>query len=137
MYAPTEVPLTDLNIPLAGSIISIGIIGLLPTSRGSITLASTDPASDPLQDPNYYATEFDRVVLRAAMRRNMAAFETAEGQAVVAEEVPPARFPALSSKSTDAELDARVRRSGGTFYHTVGTASMGTVVDKECKVRGC
>ncbi len=70
------------------------------------------------------------------MRRNMAAFETAEGQAVVAEEVPPAGFPALSSKSTDAELDARVRRSGGTFYHTIGTASMGTVVDTECKVIG-
>ncbi len=136
MYAPTEVPLTNLNIPLDGSIISIGVIGLLPTSRGSVTLASTDPMEDPLQDPNYYATEFDRVVLRAAMRRNMAAFETREGQAVVVEEVPPAGFPTLSSKSTDEELDARVRRSGGTFYHTIGTASMGTVVDTECKVKG-
>ena len=136
MYAPTEVPLTDMNIPLNGSIISIGIIGLLPTSRGSVTLASTDPTQDPLIDPNYYATHVDRAVLRAALRRNISAFETAEAQAVVAEEVPPAGYPALNSESTDDELDARVRRCAGTFYHTSGTASMGRVVDTECRVKG-
>ena len=136
MYAPTEVPLTNMNIPLDGSIISIGIINLLPTSRGSIALASTDPATDPLFDPNYYATHTDRAVMRAAMRRNMSAFETPEGQAIIVEEVPPAGFPPLTSKSTDAELDARVRRCGGTFYHTAGTASMGRVVDAECQVKG-
>ena len=136
MYAPTEVPLTNMNIPLDGSIISIGIINLLPTSRGSITLTSTDPAAAPLFDPNYYATHTDRAVMRAAMRRNMSAFETPEGQAIIVEEVPPAGFPPLTSKSTDAELDARVRRCGGTFYHTAGTASMGRVVDAECRVKG-
>ena len=136
MYAPTEVPLTNMNIPLDGSVISIGIIGLLPTSRGSVTLASTNPKEDPLINPNYYATHFDRAVLRAAMRRKMTAFETPEGQAVIVEEIPPAGFPALTSKSTDDELDARVRRCAGTFYHTAGTASMGRVVDTECKVNG-
>ena len=136
MYAPTEVPLTNMNIPLDGSIISIGIINLLPTSRGSIALASTDPVADPLFDPNYYATHTDRAIMRAAMRRNMSAFETPEGQAIIVEEVPPAGFPPLTSKSTDVELDARVRRCGGTFYHTAGTASMGRVVDAECRVKG-
>ena len=72
----------------------------------------------------------------AAMRRNMSAFETSEGQAIVVEEVPPAGFPPLTSESTDQELDARVRRCGGTFYHTDGTASMGRVVDAECRVNG-
>jgi len=136
MYAPTEVPLTNMNIPMDGSIISIGILNLLPTSRGSVSLASTDPTADPLIDPNYYATHTDRAVLRAAMRRNMSAFETPEGQAVVAEEVPPAGFPALTSKSTDEELDARVRRCAASFYHVAGTASMGQVVDTECRVKG-
>ena len=42
----------------------------------------------------------------------------------------------MTSKSTDQELDARVRRCAGTFYHTAGTASMGEVVDAECKVKG-
>ena len=119
-----------------GSIISIGIVNLLPTSRGSIGLASTDPAADPLIDPNYYATHIDRIIMRAAMRRNMSAFETPEGQAIVTEEVPPAGFPALTSKSTDAEFDARIRRCAGIFYHTAGTASMSRVVDTECRVKG-
>lgn len=136
MYAPTEVPLTDMRIPMDGSIISIGIINLLPTSKGSITLASTDPTADPLIDPNYFATEADKVVLRAAMRRNMAAFETPEARAVVKEEVPPQGFPSLTSQSADEELDARIRRCAGTFYHTSGSASMGLVVDTEGKVKG-
>lgn len=95
MYAPTEVPLTDMNIPMDGSIISIGILNLLPTSRGSITLASANPNDPPLIDPNYYATETDRVILRAGIRRNMAAFEQLMGgeEAVVKEEVPPAGYP--------------------------------------------
>ena len=56
MYAPTEVPLTNMNIPIDGSIISIGIINLLLTSRGNIGLASTDPAADPLIDPKFRIT---------------------------------------------------------------------------------
>ena len=136
MYAPTEVPLTNMNIPLDGSIISIGLLNLLPTSRGTVTLASADPTADPVIDPNYYATEVDRVILRTAMRRNMAAFESPAGQAVVAEEVAPPGYPKLTSKSTDEELDARVKRCAASFYHTAGTASMGLVVDTECRVKG-
>lgn len=33
-------------------------------------------------------------------------------------------------------MDARVRRCGGTFYHTAGMVSMGRVVDAECRVKG-
>ena len=135
MYARAEVPLTNSHIPQDGSIMSIGLINLLPTSRGSITLASTDPHTDPIIDPNYYATETDRVILRTALRRNMSAFETPEAQGI-AEEVPPLGLPRLNSKSTDEEIDTRVRRSAGTFYHTAGSCSMGSVVDTECRVIG-
>ena len=136
MYAPAEVPFTNMNIPLDGSIVSIGILNLLPTSRGHINLASANPLEDPLIDPNYCATVFDRTVLRAAMRRNMSAFETPEAQGVVMEEVPPAGYPALTSQSTDADLDVRVRRTAASFYHAGGTLSMGQVVDTECRVFG-
>lgn len=135
MYAPTEVPLTNMNILLDGSIISIGILNLLPTSGGSIGLASTNPTANPLLDPNYYATHTDRAVMRAAMRKNMSTFETSEGRAIVAKEVPPAGLPALTSKSTDAESDACVQRWAVSFYHSVGTVSMGRVVHAECRVK--
>ncbi|KAI4087824.1 MAG: hypothetical protein LQ344_006516 [Seirophora lacunosa] len=136
MYAPTEVPLTDLNIPLDGSIITVGLINLLPTSRGTLTIASPDPTADPLIVPNYCATEVDRVILRTAMRHNVAALESPAGQEVVAEEVAPAGFPKLTSTSTDEELDARVNRCAASFYQKAGTVSMSEVVDTECRVKG-
>ncbi|KAL9137814.1 MAG: hypothetical protein Q9175_000986 [Cornicularia normoerica] len=135
MYAPTEVPLTNMNILLDGSIISIGILNLLPTSRGSIGLASTNPTADPLIDTNYYATHTDRAVMRAAMRRTISMFETSEGRAIVAKSVPPVGLPALTSKSTDAESDACVQRWAVSFYHSVGTVSMDRVVHAECRVK--
>ncbi|KAL8960641.1 MAG: hypothetical protein Q9183_005429, partial [Haloplaca sp. 2 TL-2023] len=107
-----------MNYPLDGSIISIGIINLLPTSRGQITLATTDPTAAPLIDPNFNWTHFDRAVFRTAMPRNMAAFETPEARMVVAEEIPPPGYPALTSQRTEEELDARVRRAAASFYHT-------------------
>ena len=136
MYAMFKVPLINTNLPVDGSIMSVGILNLLPTSRGTITLSSTDPAADPIIDPNYFATEVDRAILRAAIRRNMAAFETPEGRFIVEGEVSSNGDPALSTASTDAELDARVRRVGASFYHAAGTASMGKVVDSNCRVFG-
>ena len=147
MYAPTEVPLSNMDVPYDGSIMSVGILNLLPTSRGTITLASTDPDADPLIDPNYFTTETDRVVLRAAIRRVVCAFETPEAQEVIEAEVlpPPSPvssgakatvWPILTSQSTDAEIDARVRRQAGSFYHGCGSASMGKVVDTACRVKG-
>lgn len=59
IYASTEAPLTQLNIPFDGTCTTSGILNLHPTSRGSVTLASTDPAADPLIDPNCYETEAD------------------------------------------------------------------------------
>lgn len=136
IYAPTEAPLTDLNIPFDGTCITVGELNLLPTSRGSVKLASSDPTADPLIDPNYYATEADRVVVRQAIRHTMRAFETPEGQQVVEGEVIPEGFTTITSRSSDAELDARVKRSAATWFHPAGSASMGKVVDNELKLIG-
>ncbi|MCJ1446988.1 MAG: hypothetical protein MMC23_007496 [Stictis urceolatum] len=97
---------------------------------------STDPADDPIIDPNYYASVTDHVILRAALQRNMSAFETEAGHNIVEAEVPPPGYPQLSSRSTDEEIDAGVRRAAGSFYHAAGTAAMGKVVDNECRVFG-
>ncbi|MCJ1306854.1 hypothetical protein MMC25_000498 [Agyrium rufum] len=136
MYARTEVPMTNMGLPFDGSILSVGILNMLPKSYGTITLNSTDPADDPIIDPDYCATKVDRVILRAAIRRNMAVFETPEGQSIVEGEVPPNGHTALTSASTDAELDARVRWVGASLYHATGTAAMGKVVNTECWVLG-
>lgn len=136
IYAPTEAPLTDLNVPFDGTCITSGVLNLLPTSRGSVRLASANPADDPLIDPNYYATEADRVVIREGLRMSMRAFETPEGQQIVESEVVPEGFKLLHSGSTDQEIDARVKRSAATWFHPAGSAAMGKVVDTELKVMG-
>lgn len=136
MYAPAEIPMMNLNIPLDGSIMSIGLLNLLPTSRGTITLKSADPADDPIIDPNYFATHVDRAIIRAALRRNLSAFETPEGQAIVVEDVAPPDYPPVTSNSTDDELDTRVRRAAACFHHGAGSAAMGKVVDTECRLFG-
>lgn len=128
--------MTDINAPFDGSIITTGILNVLPTSRGRLTLPSLDPTADPLIDPNYYATEVDRAVLRYALRRNLAAMETPAGQSMIEGEFPPKDYPTLSSNSTDEELDDRIRRAGSTWFHAGGTVSMGRVVDTQLRVYG-
>lgn len=136
IYAPTEAPLTNLNIPFDGTCITVGELNLLPTSRGSVRLASDDPSVDPLIDPNYFATEADRVVVRQAMRHTMRAFETPEGQTIVEGEIIPEGFTGLTSKSSDAELDARIKKTAATWFHPAGSAAMGKVVDADLKLIG-
>ena len=73
---------------------------------------------------------------RCDVPQNLIRIRVAGWLSIIAEKVPPEGFSPLTSKSTDAELDTRVWRCEGTFYHTAGTASMGRVVDAECQVKG-
>lgn len=70
------------------------------------------------------------------MRLAMRALETPEGQAIVDEEVVPTGFEALTSASSDEEIDKRVKRSAATWFHPAGSAAMGKVVDTDLKVMG-
>lgn len=127
----------DPAIPMDGSHIATRVIGLLPSSRGTVTLASSDPADDPIIDPNYYATETDRYVIRTGLRGiAKMLLETEKGKAFVECETTPAGFEAISEYTGDEEIDRRVAKVGDTLYHPAGTAAMGTVVDADLKVYG-
>ncbi|MEJ0023676.1 MAG: choline dehydrogenase [Alphaproteobacteria bacterium] len=108
---------------------------LRPESRGDVTLASADPFTAPLIDPNYLAAEADRHVMRDAFRivRTIVAqkmFDLYRGP----ELLPGAQVV------TDAQIDAWIRQTAETIYHPVGTCRMGTdenaVVDGNLHVRG-
>lgn len=90
----------------------------------------------PLLGPNYYSTEADRPVLRNAFRLVMRAIENPPMQTYSKEETPPEGFTRLSSKSSDAETDYKIKSFGGTWSHPADTASKGTVVDTEYHVKG-
>ena len=137
VYAPAGAAAAGVEIPLDGTHIATPVLGMTPTSRGSITIASADPLSNPVIDPNCNVTEVDRVVLRHGIRQSLRLMqETSNGMHFVQSEVPPEGFPKLTANSTDEEIDARIRRAGNTFYHAAGSASMGKVVDTQLRVYG-
>ena len=97
------------EIQLDGTHIQSVVVHMLPTSRGSVTLKSTDPLDMPVIDSRAYSTEADRCMVRYGVRRVQALFQdTAPGRDIVVSEAKAEELPVLSSKSTDKEIDERV-----------------------------
>ena len=122
--------------PMDGSHITTGVLCLSSTSHGTVTLASTDAQDNPILDPRYFTTEHDRAVLRAGIRTALKAMESAPQKPYIEGETPPPGMPAISSGSSNEELDARVNAISWSWFHAGGTASMGKVVDTQCRVYG-
>ncbi|MCJ1436767.1 hypothetical protein MMC27_006149 [Xylographa pallens] len=137
LYAAFGGEQIGLQIPIDGSSIMTYCMPCLPTSRGTVSLGSTDPAKPPIIDPNYYATEADRFVMREGWRTmSRLMLETHQGKQLVADEVLPAGHQSLASDASDELIDARVIIGAITCYHPASSASMGKVVDGSLKVFG-
>ena len=111
------------------------ICQLRPESRGEIALKSTNPSDPPLIQPNYLATENDRITLREGVKMVREIFGQEAFDAYRGPEIQPG-----AHVQSDEKLDEFIRRNAETIYHPVGTAKMGTdkdaVVDAACKVHG-
>jgi len=115
------------------------VCNLQPTSRGSVSLRSGDPADQPMIRPNYLSTEEDRRVAAASIR---VARELAKAPAL-APYRPIERLPGPSvPDGDDAALAKAAGDIGTTIFHPVGTAKMGSdtdplaVVDDRLRVFG-
>ncbi|KFY49821.1 hypothetical protein V495_00432 [Pseudogymnoascus sp. VKM F-4514 (FW-929)] len=127
-YVPTGESTGMPNIPFDGTHISTIVLGLMPTARGSITLASSDPQQSPVVDPNFFAKEADRASLRYGVRQVIRMLlDTPEGKDMVKNEVTPPDCSQLTLESTDAEIDDRIRKLGNSLYHSAGSLAMGKV----------
>ena len=111
------------------------VCNLRPESRGSVHLATPDPAIAPAIRPNYLATEADRLVAAESIeltRRIVA-------QAPLARYRPEEFRPGMAAQGT-AALIAAAGDIATTIFHPVGTARMGqddeAVVDARLRVRG-
>ncbi len=104
----------------------VHVCQLRPESRGTIRLASPDPAVHPLIDPNYLDAAEDRETLLAGIAiarkigRQPALARYSAGEAWPGEAV-----------EGDALL-AKVRAWAETIYHPVGTCRMGADADAVC-----
>jgi choline dehydrogenase len=125
-------------VPLPAEGVTVGAILLRPRSRGSIRLASADPAAKPFIDPGYLTDPVDAATLRAGLAACERIIATPAMQAVTTGAwVQPVGGEQMSEQER-AELS--LRRYSHTLYHPVGTARMGqdedSVVDPELRVRG-
>ncbi|KAF2788845.1 GMC oxidoreductase [Melanomma pulvis-pyrius CBS 109.77] len=126
-----------LTVPVDGNSIMTFYMGCLPTSRGTVTLSSNDPEAPPVIDPNYYATEADKHVMREGFRmHSKIMFDTLEGKDLVIEEYTPPGHAVATLDTTDEEIDERIKLGASTVFHPAGTAAMGKVVDTSLKVYG-
>ena len=106
-----------------------------PESRGSVTLRSAAPGDDPVIDPQYLSCERDRFVTREALRTMRHILTQPPLNVWRGAELAPG-----SEIVDDDELDAFIRETGGSGFHSCGTAKMGkdqlSVVDSRLRVRG-
>ncbi|KAJ7451793.1 aryl-alcohol oxidase [Mycena galericulata] len=122
--------------PPTGNFLGIVAAVVSPVSRGSVTLNSSDPLSNPLINPNFFSSEVDLFIMREAIRSALRfAAQPAWADYVIAP-------VGVNSTSTDAELDEYARSTADTLDHVAGTASMSPkgaswgVVDPDLVVKG-
>ncbi|MGI9170628.1 MAG: GMC oxidoreductase, partial [Caulobacteraceae bacterium] len=110
---------------------SVHVCQLRPESRGRVALRSADPFDDPAIFANYLAAEEDCRALRAgvAIVREVAGQKALT--AIRGGEIEPGE-----GVSSDADIDAWIRRAAETIYHPVGTCRMGAAGDQGAVVDG-
>jgi choline dehydrogenase len=115
--------------------VTVSVCQLRPDSRGTIAIASADPAAHPRIVSNYLAVEADRRVLLDGMRL----VRRVTGQAPFAKFVVREHLPGPQAASDEA-LMAYARGYATTVFHPCGTCKMGSdpkaVVDARLKVHG-
>jgi choline dehydrogenase len=118
---------------------TISVTNVQPTSRGSLTLKSADPAMAPAIRPNYLSTPEDRRVAADSIRvtRRIVA------QPALRPYSPVEYLPGPQVRDDDeAALVKAAGDIGTTIFHPVGTARMGraddarAVVDARLRVIG-
>jgi choline dehydrogenase len=117
--------------------ITITVSLVFPKSRGSVTLRSADPTAAPIIRANYLQEQADVAALVRGVRLARWFGEADAYADLKADEILPG--PAVTSQ---ADLEAFVRRDSDTIYHGAGTCKMGpntdqtAVVDPSLRVRG-
>jgi choline dehydrogenase len=114
---------------------SVSVCQLHPTSRGWMTLRSTDPLEPPRINLNIFSNPEELATVRRGIREVRRIYRLGEQGKLTGQERAPS-----AGAETDAELDAYIRAYAGVTQHPVGTCSMGVgaqaVVDPQLRVRG-
>jgi choline dehydrogenase len=119
----------------AGHQFSCGVLLLNPQSRGSVTLASPDPAALPNVFLNFLSADGDLVRLRDSVRFMRRFMTAAPASDIVAAELAPG-----GGDDSDAAIDGWLRASVMSGGHVACSCAMGTddraVVNAQLQVHG-
>uniref|UniRef100_A0A093V5S3 glucose oxidase n=1 Tax=Talaromyces marneffei PM1 TaxID=1077442 RepID=A0A093V5S3_TALMA len=136
----SQVPYAELVFAPRAQSFAVEYWPLLPFSRGSVHIQSTDPSVIPAINPNFFMFSQDAEAQATVAQYIRKALGTSPLNSLVANEVSPGldRLPVNASSST---WDGWVKANYRTNYHPVGTNSMlprekGGVVSPELKVYG-
>ncbi|XP_063632509.1 ecdysone oxidase-like [Cydia splendana] len=108
-----------------------------PKSRGSVTLASTDPTVPPIIKTGYFSDPDDLVTFSSAVQKlkklENSTYVTEHGGAFIKPPLP--ECDALEFES-EKYWQCYVRNMATTGLHPGGTCALGSVVDSELRVKG-
>lgn len=139
IFAPVAFVAEGLEAP-PGHGITLGAILLQPKSRGTVTLASSDPLAKAVIDPRYLsdAAGDDRrsLVAGLAVCERILRAPSLSGATGITYIMPAG----ANELDEAARIELAIVKHAHTLYHPVGTARMGSdaasVVDPELRVRG-
>jgi choline dehydrogenase-like flavoprotein len=101
------------------------VTNIRPTSRGALTLISSDPSQPPAIKPNYLSTPEDRRVAADSIRVT----RTIVAQPALKKYAPVEYLPGPSVRDDEAALEKAAGDIGTTIFHPVGTTKMGRIDD--------
>ena len=122
--------------PHLGHGISCHVDVLRPYSRGTVSLASTDPRVAPVIDPRFLSDERDVALLVKGGQMQQRILEASAFNSVRGKMLYPVRADDAKAMEQD------IRNRADTQYHPVGTCKMGpdsdpmAVVDAQLRVKG-
>lgn len=106
-------------VDVSGNGMAVVTVVASPSSRGTIILNSSNPLDYPIIDPNFLNTEFDKTVMREAIRSVQTYLRAPAFKTYV---IAPEEH--LGNRTSDEELDEYIQSLATTTFHPTGTAAM-------------
>ncbi|KAI0342184.1 aryl-alcohol-oxidase from pleurotus Eryingii [Trametopsis cervina] len=131
-------PPIDPPVP-NGNYMAINTQIMAATSRGTVTINTTDPLALPVLDLKLMTTDWDKAAMREAVRASLK-FTSAKAWSDYVLQ-PYGNFAKVAQDPSDANIDEYVAERCGTIWHGVGTAAMSPkgatwgVVDPDHRVK--